>query len=331
MSSEINQPKITVIVPVYNVEKYLRECLDSVINQSLKEIEILCINDCSTDNSMKILWEYSMLDARVRVIDHKQNQGLSIARNTGLSYAKGEGVFFLDSDDLLDGDVLEKLYLAMMSSGADIVMSWGEAFMDVDSSDKTVVAKMTSWLRFPPQSVQKIPITEISSRKIPCVAWGKMFRRHFLEQNKLRFINQRVPHEDAGFWLKCLSFSPLLVSLDVVVVRYRIRGNSTMGKQVFVEDKVSLMECYIDAIQFVRVQLPKEQFAVVSKEINKLLKRLGMPMQIDGEHIVEDKSVSKYGKYRFLSRFALGAMRRKYKEKFVQLERMIALIPQETV
>ena len=92
--------KISVIIPVYNVEKYIRECLDSVLEQSLKDIEIICVNDGSTDSSRNILLEYRKKDSRVIVLD-KQNGGLSSARNSGIDIAQGKYVLFLDSDDLL--------------------------------------------------------------------------------------------------------------------------------------------------------------------------------------------------------------------------------------
>ena len=90
-------PKISVIIPVYNVEKYLAECLTSVVNQTFKDIEIICVNDGSTDNSPKILKEFAQKDSRIKIIN-QENQGLSAARNTGLDVATGEYVSFIDSD-----------------------------------------------------------------------------------------------------------------------------------------------------------------------------------------------------------------------------------------
>ena len=101
-------PKVSVIIPVYNVEKYLRECLDSVVNQTIKDIEIICVNDGSTDGSLDILNEYCSNDDRF-VIINQENQGLSVARNNGLNSASGDYIAFIDSDDyLLNNDYLEK-------------------------------------------------------------------------------------------------------------------------------------------------------------------------------------------------------------------------------
>ena len=113
--------KVSVIIPVYNTEKYLRKCLDSVCNQTLKDIEIICVNDCSTDNSPQILQEYAQKDNRIKIINFTQNKGAAIARNTAIDEAKGEYIGFVDSDDYIDLDFYEKLYAQAEETGADVV------------------------------------------------------------------------------------------------------------------------------------------------------------------------------------------------------------------
>ena len=108
-------PKISVIIPVYNVEKYLSRCLDSVCSQTFNDIEIICINDCSPDNSAEILQEYAEKDKRIRIINKEKNGGLSAARNSGFAVATGEYIYFLDSDDWIELDFLEKMYFAITS------------------------------------------------------------------------------------------------------------------------------------------------------------------------------------------------------------------------
>ena len=112
-------PKVSVIIPVYNTEKYLRECLDSVINQTLKEIEIICVDDGSTDSSLNILKEYANKDNRFTIIT-QQNLHAGVARNAGLTVVKGEYVSFLDSDDYIKFEYLEKLYNKIVLEKADI-------------------------------------------------------------------------------------------------------------------------------------------------------------------------------------------------------------------
>ena len=113
--------KVSIIVPVYNVELYLRECLDSIINQTLKDIEIICVDDCSTDNSYIILDEYSKKDSRIKLLKHNVNKGLGPARNTGINVAQGEYIGFIDSDDYISLDYFENLYNTAKKYNSDIV------------------------------------------------------------------------------------------------------------------------------------------------------------------------------------------------------------------
>jgi glycosyltransferase involved in cell wall biosynthesis len=103
---EMNSPKISVIIPIYNTEKYLRQCLDSVVNQTLKDIEIICINDGSTDNSLQILNEYVTKDTRMKIINSK-NGGSCGSRNAGLNIVKSDYIMFVDSDDWIQLNTLE--------------------------------------------------------------------------------------------------------------------------------------------------------------------------------------------------------------------------------
>ena len=113
--------KVSIIVPVYNVEPYLRRCLDSLINQTLKDIEIICINDCSPDNSISIIKEYAEKDKRIKVINFEKNCGVSMARNAGIKIAMGEYIGTVDPDDYVDLNYYEKLYFKARETNADIV------------------------------------------------------------------------------------------------------------------------------------------------------------------------------------------------------------------
>jgi glycosyltransferase involved in cell wall biosynthesis len=121
---------VSVIIPVYNVEKYLNECLDSVCNQTLENIEIICVNDGSSDKSLEILNEYSKSDNRIRIIT-QMNQGLAASRNNGLKYASGKYVYFLDSDDYIELDALENLLNNAVSNDSDVVLF---KFQNVDDN-----------------------------------------------------------------------------------------------------------------------------------------------------------------------------------------------------
>ena len=129
MRSECNTPLISVIVPVYQVERYLRECLDSVLAQTYVNLEIIVVDDGSTDSSPRIVSEYASKDARIRRFT-QPNQGLSSARNTGLEHASGEYILFVDSDDVLSPDHVKVLYRALVESGADVSVTNLTSFTD---------------------------------------------------------------------------------------------------------------------------------------------------------------------------------------------------------
>ena len=120
MKQNENKDLISIIVPVYNVERYIRKCLDSILNQTYYNIEVICVDDCSTDFSGRICDEYAANDLRVNVIHKEKNQGLSEARNTGMKFIKGMYVSFIDSDDWVDQTFIECLYHGMKQYDADI-------------------------------------------------------------------------------------------------------------------------------------------------------------------------------------------------------------------
>ena len=132
----MKNPLITVIVPVCNVAKYLRRCLDSVISQTYQNLEIICVDDGSTDHSSEICEQYALKDERVKVF-HQENQGVSAARNKGLDMVAGEYITFVDSDDYIQSDMLERLYSELSKSeasyvicGYNVVNSAGIVLMD---------------------------------------------------------------------------------------------------------------------------------------------------------------------------------------------------------
>ena len=116
-------PKLSVIVPVYNVEKLLERCLDSILSQTLSDIEVICVDDCSPDNSIGILHRYQQKDSRVKVYRHAENKRQGGARNTALEVATGEYIGFIDSDDYIDPDFYQKLYDAAKGADADLAIT----------------------------------------------------------------------------------------------------------------------------------------------------------------------------------------------------------------
>lgn len=227
----MSEIKISVIVPIYNVEKYLKKCLDTVINQTLKEIEIICVNDGSTDNSRKILEKYAKQDPRIIIID-KKNGGLSSARNAGMKVAKGEFIGFVDSDDWVEETMFEKLY--KNAKEHDSQMSICGVHRYDDQTKKMLYDDPYFTLGFFDESFDNRCFNHNETSEFLfdlCVmAWNKIYKRSFLEENNSLFPDGLI-FEDGPFF-----FSIYFKMDKVSIVReflyyYRInRVNSIIQK-----------------------------------------------------------------------------------------------------
>ena len=186
-------PKVSVIIPVYNVEAYLRQCLDSVVNQTLKDIEIICVDDGSIDGSAAILEEYAAKDIRIKVLT-QANSGAGAARNAGLAVAKGEWLSFLDADDEFAPAMLSEMVDAGEQGGADVVACTME-------NDGDIFRRWRGW------------------------AWDKIFRRDFILSQKLEFQNLPVSN-DLFFTYSALALSSKTIAVAKGYVLHRKRAGS---------------------------------------------------------------------------------------------------------
>ena len=210
-------PAISVIVPVYNTQKFLEKCLESIINQTFKDIEIICINDGSTDNSMSILNDYSEKDSRIKIINQK-NAGLSCARNTGINNAKGEYIGFVDSDDWIDLDFFEKLYNAAKNYDADIASAG--------------IKRVRSYKWKYHLKIKEEEVTENTDRKFvlsdvheKCYVWNKIYRLEKIKQFSLYF-EAGIYFEDRCFTCEALSKLKRLVVVPDTYYNYWTNPNS---------------------------------------------------------------------------------------------------------
>ncbi len=219
----MDKAKVSVIVPIYNGEKYLEECLDSILNQTVKDIEIICVDDGSTDRSNEILEKYSSNDARIRIY-HQENQFAGIARNTGMKYAEGKYILFLDGDDFFDSSMVEKLYNKSEQDKADICVCDGYRYDD----ENKVALKSKAYLvhnLLPdkiPFSIEDAEETLFNFTTMNL--YNKLYRRDFLERTGIKFKPHRLG-EDAGFVLHTLSSAGRITVLDERLFYYRINTN----------------------------------------------------------------------------------------------------------
>ncbi len=211
-------PEISVIIPVYNVEKYLNECLDSVLAQTFKDFEVICVNDGSTDNSPEILRQYADKDQRVKIVT-QSNQGLSMARNNGLKEACGRYVYFVDSDDAIHPQCLEIAYSLAEKQQADLVcfsyIKMKEKIPDTGAFD---ISKLKSKTTCSP-----LQYCFGKKYKIRFNVWTKFYRRKLL--NGLEFI-PKIHFEDYPHTFAVMARKPKTVIIDEPLYFYRINENS---------------------------------------------------------------------------------------------------------
>lgn len=218
----MDEIKVSVIVPVYNTEKYLNQCLDSIVNQTLKEIEIILVNDESKDNSLNILEQYKKKDKRIKIINNKhEGEGAASARNAGLRIAKGEYLAFLDSDDFFEIDLLEKTYNRGLETKSDIVVYNGMLY------DQIIEGKIDTDTIL---DITKVPEKKIFSYKdaldtlFLCTTpapWNKLFKADLVRKYKLEF--QSVFYtDDVLFVLSSMVVAEKISVLNEKLVYYRI-------------------------------------------------------------------------------------------------------------
>lgn len=223
-------PKISVIIPIYNAQEYLERCLNSVINQTLADIEIICVDDYSSDLSLEILEKYSKNDSRIKIINHNKNQGESSARNSGLNNASGEYVAFVDNDDEIDLNFLEKLYNNAHLNNADI--SKGEAHI-IQLSGKDFYSKTNKQIK-----------ENDSILFFAYFWWSAIFKRELIEKNNIRFDEKYILGGDVLFLNEVILNSKSYALCNDVYYHYHKRINSTDSKILSIEKIKSVLEVH---------------------------------------------------------------------------------------
>lgn len=214
------RPKISVIIPVYNTEKYLEKCLDSILNNTLKDIEIICVDDGSTDNSLNILEKYVKLYSNITIL-HLNNLGGGAARNQGLKIAKGKYLSFLDSDDFFANDMFEKLYNQLEKTDADVCICGINKYSE---KEKSLIIDNAPNI---PNSIKNLETFNYND--IPDdiflyfknAAWNKMFRTDFIKKQKLEFQEIKRSN-DLYFSRVSLLSANKITHIDEKLVYYRM-------------------------------------------------------------------------------------------------------------
>ena len=233
--------KVSVILPIYNVAPYLEETFQSLLSQTLKDMEIIAVNDGSTDNSEEIIQKYRQLDSRV-VSFKQQNKGQSAARNLALQHAQGKYVYMMDSDDILQStDALQVCYDYDEKNHADFIFFDGESFSEKGVDRISRNTKRTHLVEEDKRcNGENLLHLVLDTETHNCVVWLLFIRRDFLERTKLRFY-EGIIHEDELFTTMLTLSSDNIYCLKRSLVGHRIRTASTMGKHFSKRN----MDCYL--------------------------------------------------------------------------------------
>jgi len=228
----MNQPKVSIIVPVYNVEKYFQQCVNSLLNQTLADIEIILVNDGSSDNCPAMCDAYSKQDHRIKII-HKKNEGLGYARNSGIEIATGEYIAFVDSDDYVELNTYQKVYDLATDTKTDIVYftyqrfdNHGNIWTKTSSSKQIQLHKHIEIRELMLDMVANRPKAKRDS-DITCSSCCALYSNDLIQKHKLRFKSEReLISEDRLFNLDYLSHSSRVIIVPDAFYYYRINLSS---------------------------------------------------------------------------------------------------------
>ncbi|MBO4939128.1 MAG: glycosyltransferase family 2 protein [Oscillospiraceae bacterium] len=233
----MKQLMISVVIPVYNSEKYLRKCLDSVLSQTYRQLQIICVDDDSSDRSWEILEQYAAADSRIQIF-RKENEGVSLSRNFALERARGEYVLFIDSDDWMDRETCACALEAMEESRADVVMwsyiremgkeSRAKMIFDSDRVFEGQAVRERLYRRMAGAFGEELAHPENADAL--CTVWGKLYRRELIEKHGIRFYDIREigTYEDGLFNLDVFSHVRKAVFLNRHFYHYRRNNDASL-------------------------------------------------------------------------------------------------------
>lgn len=246
----MNAPKISVLVPVYKVEKYIDKCARSLFEQTYENIEYIFVDDASPDKSIdlleSIIEEYPKRKNLVKILRHETNRGLSSARNTALDHASGDYIYIVDSDDYIDQDTLSKLMETSVSTNADIVIS---DFTEIYNSYKRV--KRINILENKMQYLQAVLM-----RKTNFTVWGKLMRANLFDN--IRFIGDVTYAEDYGTYPRLLYYASNVVKVDIPLYNY-VKYNQAACTAFMTEKNINDALCVANMIEMFFSNVPDHE------------------------------------------------------------------------
>lgn len=297
--------KVSVIVPCYNVEDWVERCLNSLVNQTLKDIEIICIDDKSTDDTLKIVKQFAKSDSRIKIIPHEQNMGVSAARNDGLKIAKGEYIGFVDPDDYVATDFYEKLYDKATETGANVI-SGTAVIIDVSTG-----------------SIATLRVKKNDKRIFLFSAfWACIYKKSFLQEFKLSFLNNLSFGEDSVFLANVCLNTQNIVFVEDAFYNYFYRRQGSLDSKNLSDSKAeslcnmcNVMEHLVDnsdlsdedKSSFIYTYILSNVEYNLEKEVDTELyrrKMFNILVRINKKYNLKNEFMKKFGKtrYKFIKR-----------------------------
>ena len=242
--------KVSIIIPFHNVEQYITQCIESLINQTLSDIEIIFINDCSTDSSAEIVQKYMQNDKRIILLNTEKESGQSHARNLGLDVASGEYIGFVDSDDWVEVDMFEKMYHKALSGGTDITMCMAQLYDDKENKTYTDDYYSLKPLSNMGDSVFSANDTKDEILNINVVLWNKIYRKNFLKSIGIKLADGYIYEDLLFFYQTYLKAKRVNILWEALYYYRQNRKYSTMqnsDKKVY--DRIPMVEATYKTLQ----------------------------------------------------------------------------------
>ncbi len=284
----MSSPKVSVVIPCYNVEKYLRQCLDSVINQTLKDLEIICVNDGSKDSTLSIIQEYAAKDERIKIID-KPNGGYGESMNRGFDMATGEYIGIIESDDYADLEMFETLYDCATEYDLDVAKSGFYYYYSKPTDVSTpnpITSSVTASRTFCPTASFNAKMEMVDFFNIKPTIWSAIYRKDFIRSNNIRFNETPgASYQDASFNFKVWVCAKRVRLLENCFLHYRQDNEASSinspGKVYCICDEYEEMERFLSTRPLERPVVEPVMIRIKYDSYNWNYERLSEPLQAE--------------------------------------------------
>lgn len=287
----ISIPKVSVIVPVYKTEQFLDKCINCLINSTLKEIEIILVDDGSPDNSPKICDYYATKDSRIKVI-HQQNGGLSNARNVGINAAQGEYICFIDSDDFVSPDMFDKMYNLSETHNLDIA-SCGYSKVDLNGNIISLNPHPYSDLILSKPEINKM-LESAHKTQVIWYVWRNMYKKRIILENNIFFNEELKFAEDSIFNLYSFAYAKRIGVLEDLLYFYRDAPNSLTSRKGKTYLEENLIRQYCEKKEYYKMFQIEN---LIKSDLKPYIVEHQLPMLLSNAMFLDDK-ISKFERIR---------------------------------